>query len=101
MKMNDIDVLRKIDTLFPIRATLAMRSHGDKGRFELTDGFGKAVLIEGVSALRIFALLRLHNYAETFEEIAAFDGELVLSKPATRAAIIQSWQLGKLSRLFE
>ncbi|MFA6203816.1 MAG: hypothetical protein WC710_11590 [Gallionella sp.] len=85
MKLDDREVLRQIDTLFPLRARLVTRHNGDKGRFELTDVNGKAVLIEGVSALRIIALLRLHNYAEAFEEIAAFDGELVFSKPVTRA----------------
>lgn len=85
MKLADIDVLRQIDTLFPLRARLVTRHNGDKGRFDLTDANGNAVLIEGVSALRIIALLRLHNYSEAFEEIAAFDGELVFSKPVTRA----------------
>lgn len=88
MKMSDLDVLRRIDGLLPIRARLVTRSHGDKGRFELTDANGKAVLIEGVSALRIIALLRSHNYSESFEELAAFDGELVFSKPVTPAATI-------------
>ena len=87
MKLADREVLRQIDTLFPMRAKLVTRCNSDKGRFELTDANGKAVLIEGVSALRIIALLRLHNYSETFEETTAFDGELVFSKPVTRAVM--------------
>lgn len=85
MRVPDEDILRQIDTRFPIRARLVTRHNGDKGRFELTDANGSEVLIDGVSALRILALLRLHNYIEVIEEIAAFDCELVFSKPVGRS----------------
>jgi hypothetical protein len=86
MRVPDKDILRQIDLRFPIRARLVTRHNGDKVRFELTDVNGIEVLIAGVSALRILALLRLHNYTEVIEEIVAFDCELVFSKPVGRPA---------------
>lgn len=85
MRVPDEDILRQIDMRFPIRARLVTRHNGGKGRFELTDVNGIEVLIDGVSALRILALLRLHNYTEVIDEIAAFDCELVFSKPVGRS----------------
>lgn len=80
MRVPDEDILRQIDERFPIRAWLVTRHSGDKGRFELTDVNGCEVQIHGVSALRIIALLRLYNYSEVVEEIAAFDCELVFNR---------------------
>lgn len=80
MRVTEEDILRQIDARFPIRARLVTRHNGDKGRFELTDANGIEVLIDGVSALRIIALLRLYNYSEVVEEIAAFDCELVFNR---------------------
>lgn len=80
MRVPDDDILRQIDARFPIRARLVTRHNGDKGRFELTDAEGNEVLVDGVSALRILALLRLHSYSEVVEEIAAFDCELVFNR---------------------
>jgi hypothetical protein len=85
MCIPDREILKQIDTLFPIRVRLVNRNNGDKGRFEVTDANGNEVHVDGVSILRVFALLRSHNYLEVFEEIAAFDGELVFSKPTERA----------------
>jgi|GEM_PF-4194664 len=85
MRIPDREILKQIDTLFPIRARLVDRHNGGKGRFEVTDAKGNEVHIDGVPVLRVIALLRLHNYLEVFEEIAAFDGELVFSKPTVRA----------------
>lgn len=84
MRVPDEYILRQIDSRFPIRAKLVTRHNGDKGRFELTDAKGNEVLIDGVSALRILALLRQYNYTEVLEEIIAFDCELVFSKPVGR-----------------
>ena len=86
MRIQDEEILKQLDGLFPIRARLVTRHSGDKGRFELTDRADREVEIDGVSPLRIIAVLRSHNYPEVFEEIIAFDGELVFSKPAVRLA---------------
>lgn len=86
MRIQDEEILKRLDSLFPIRARLVSRHNGDKGRFELTDHQGNEVGIEGVSPLRIIALLRRHDYPEIFEEGSAFDGEIVFSKPAGHPA---------------
>ena len=84
MSMQDDEILKRLTGLFPIRARLVSRHSGDKGRFELTDRADREVEIEGVSPLRIIAVLRRNNYPEEFEEINAFDGEIVFSKPVVR-----------------
>jgi hypothetical protein len=86
MRIQDEEILKRLDSLFPIRARLVSIHSGDKGRFELTDHQGSEVEIDGVSPLRIISVLRSHNYPEVFEEIAAFDGEIVFSKPAVPPA---------------
>lgn len=82
MRVPDEEILKCLDKLIPIRARLVTRHNGDKGRFELIDANGNKVSIDGVSGLRIIALLRLHNYSEVIGEIAAFDCELIFGKPA-------------------
>lgn len=82
MRIQDEEILKQLDSMFPIRARLVSIHSGDKGRFELTDHQGNEVEIDGVSPLRIIAVLRSHDYPEEFEEITAFDGEIVFSKPA-------------------
>jgi len=84
MSMQDDEILKRLNGLFPIRARLVSRHSGDKGRLELTDRADREVEIEGVSPLRIIAVLRRNNYPEEFEEINAFDGEIVFSKPTVR-----------------
>ena len=86
MRIQDEEILKRLDSLLPIRARLVSIHGGDKGRFELTDYQGNDVEIDSVSPLRIIAVLRSHNYPEVFEEIAAFDGEIVFSKPAAHPA---------------
>ncbi|MHB0927193.1 MAG: hypothetical protein ACYC1F_11915 [Gallionellaceae bacterium] len=82
MRIQDEEILKRLECLFPIRARLVARHSGDKGRFELTDREDREVDIDGVSALRIIVVLRRNNYLEAFEETNAFDGEIVFSKPA-------------------
>lgn len=84
--MQDEEILKRLEGMFPIRARLVALYSGDKGRFELTDREDRKIEIDGVSPLRIIAVLRKHDYPEAFEEINAFDGELVFSKPAVRPA---------------
>jgi len=86
MRIQDEEILKRLEGLFPIRARLVTRHSGDKGRFELTDREDREVDIDGVSPLRIIVVLRRNNYPEAFEETNAFDGELVFSKPAVRPA---------------
>lgn len=86
MRIQDEEILKRLGSMFPIRARLVSIHSGDKGRFELTDYQGNEVEIDGVSPLRIIAMLRSHGYPEVFEEIAAFDGEIVFSKPVGHLA---------------
>ena len=100
MRMPDEEILKRLGGLFPIRARLVTRHSGDKGRFELTDRSDREVEIDGVSSLRIIAVLRQHDYPEVFDEINAFDGEIVFSKPVVRQAKTKKckslWRRGTL-----
>ena len=84
MGIQDEEILKRLEGLFPIRARLVAQHDGGKGRFELTDREDRDVDIDGVSALRIIVVLRRNNCPEAFEETNAFDGEIVFSKPAVR-----------------
>lgn len=64
MRVSDEDILRQIDTRFPIRARLVTRHNGDKGRFELTDANGAEVQIDGRLGLahpRLTPIAQLHG----------------------------------------
>lgn len=59
MSMQDEEILKRLEGLFPIRARLVTRHSDDKGRFELTDREDREIDIDGVSPLRIIAVLKI------------------------------------------
>ena len=71
--MQDVELLKQLDALLPIRARLVCLPGGGKGHFELTDRNDRNIEIP-VSALRVIAVLRRNNYPEAFDETNAFDG---------------------------
>lgn len=82
MTITDRELLRKLDKLLPVRARLVTQPGGGKGWFELSDRHSNEIVIDGISPLRIIAVLRKHDYPEVFKEIDVFGGEIVFSKLA-------------------
>lgn len=66
--IDDFDLLNKLNRLLPIRIELEKLGGCGNEKLLLTDKNDVTVNIQGVSALRILALLRNRGYPETHDQ---------------------------------